>query len=1072
MRGKSVLWCEKGKYTLLGIVLFLAMCLWIMPQQIFAATNEYKFDFGAGGTANGYIGVSAQDGYNAARGYGFNMPGSMVNVGAAGRGALSDAVQFKSTDTRNTFNVNLDNGLYEVTVYLGNTMRTSIWAEGCLQIMNMTGNNAVHTIKIPVTDGQLNIMATAGKAGYAFTMSALHIKKISDKLAMPPTIWICGDSTVCNYYPLATSAQAGWGQMLPEFIDMNVWQVRNMAASGQWAKGFVNAGQFEPILKYGRQGDIYFISIGINDTNYSNETEYYETVKYMAQAAKQKGMKVILVKQQGRSTDISRNPLLTGRWFNGTLDRIGNEVDVQVIDLFNLAQDYFLSIGQDATNALYMPNDTLHPNRQGAKILAKLVAEQVDFSRKENNVNKDVYYAIDANYYNAFYEISNAGYTGEAYINLYNEVGSYIEWEVNAPDKGNYLVTFRIANASPNDRMMKIEVNNGADYWLQSFTSTGSWTTWQERGIVLPLEAGKNKIKATSYTNEGGPNIDYIKLELTDEPVAETHGQLISGGNTTPGSEGVTVYIAGDSTAQSYRESYAPQQGWGYYLQNHLGNNITVANHAIAGRSSKSFYDNGRLDTILNEIKQNDYLMIQFGINDAAYNKEERYAPVCGSVTNPQVGSFEFYIKKYVEGALAHGAKPVLISPTLGLKSYSNGRFVNSYTNYAQAMQSIASYYKITYIDLNSQMVELYNRIGYDAAKLYHLCGVVPGSTDMTHFSEAGADKVAELVAASFIKAFGMSSGNQPVVPTPDTNIDTNAVYMLKNANSGLYLEVANGTAANAANVQQWGASGAAAYNTWKFVSVGNGYYQIYSCVGDGSYLLDVDGNRAANGTNIQIYQNTNCDAQVFKVNDNGDGTYTLYTKTSNNKSCVEVKNAITTSGGNVQEWELNNHPCQKWILEKVTAQSKPEESKPEEVKPEESQPVTKSDIIVSMTTTNAGNNIAQTYKIKSTATDVALNKLKLIYKAQNFPTQKQNLTCNRGALQLNVNPWYVDFTGAVKGQMINGGFEITTDSLESLPASSGEGIIEVYLAKEDWSKYDDLLGETLEVYYDGVRIQ
>ena len=107
-----------------------------------------------------------------------------------------------------------------------------------------------------------------------------------------------------------------------------------MAASGQYAAGFVSAGQFEPILKYGKKGDIYIISIGINDTNYSNKDEYTQVVTNMVQKAKAKGMKVILVKQQGRAGDVTNNPNLTGRWFSSQLDAIGSAENVQVIDLF------------------------------------------------------------------------------------------------------------------------------------------------------------------------------------------------------------------------------------------------------------------------------------------------------------------------------------------------------------------------------------------------------------------------------------------------------------------------------------------------------------------------------------------------------------------------------------------------------------------------------------------------------------------------------------------------------------------------------------------------------------------
>ena len=127
-------------------------------------------------------------------------------------------MQFTDTSYSNTFNVDLPNGLYRVTVTLGDTTRTSIAAEGVLQIINMTGNNARDTILIPITDGQLNIMATDGKAGYAHTMSALDIE------------WVSSDSCHLLYgsvvtQPFAiiilrTSVQSRLGQVLTSILTL------------------------------------------------------------------------------------------------------------------------------------------------------------------------------------------------------------------------------------------------------------------------------------------------------------------------------------------------------------------------------------------------------------------------------------------------------------------------------------------------------------------------------------------------------------------------------------------------------------------------------------------------------------------------------------------------------------------------------------------------------------------------------------------------------------------------------------------------------------------------------------
>ena len=195
------------------------------------AADVRKFDLGAN-AQNGWASVSASDSYHKNKGFGFGGSG-VKNVGASGKNELSDAVQF--TDGATTFNVDLAKGLYRVKVTLGNTSRTSVYMENMLQIVNMTGNNAVDEILIPVTDGQLNIRAGAGKTGTAFSISAVEIEKISDDPTLPPTIWLCGDSTVCNYYPLHTSVQGGWGQMLGHYVRAGISAIWRLPVNGRRA---------------------------------------------------------------------------------------------------------------------------------------------------------------------------------------------------------------------------------------------------------------------------------------------------------------------------------------------------------------------------------------------------------------------------------------------------------------------------------------------------------------------------------------------------------------------------------------------------------------------------------------------------------------------------------------------------------------------------------------------------------------------------------------------------------------------------------------------------------------------
>ncbi len=155
--------------------------------------------------------------------------------------------------------------------------------------------------------------------------------------------------------------------------------------------------------------------------------------------------------------------------------------------------------------------------------------------------------------------------------------------------------------------------------------------------------------------------------------------------------------------------------------------------------------------------------------------------------------------------------------------------------------------------------------------------------------------------------------GTPPETGKSGAVIDTNYKYTITNKNSGLKLEVAGAAAANGTNVQQ-GTTGAA---VWTFADAGDGYYRIYSEVGNGkTYLLDVDYGKPDNGTNIGIWSDTAADAQLFKLVDNGDGTYTICTKSTNDESCLGVTSGSKDEGANVVQWACNDSDDQKWVIE------------------------------------------------------------------------------------------------------------------------------------------------------------
>ena len=206
------------------------------------------------------------------------------------------------------------------------------------------------------------------------------------------------------------------------------------------------------------------------------------------------------------------------------------------------------------------------------------------------------------------------------------------------------------------------------------------------------------------------------------------------------------VYIAGDSTVMTYKSGYNlyPQQGWGGRLPDYFTTTVTWSNRAIGGRSTKSFVDEGRLDSILSVILPGDYLFIQFGHNDGNSSVALHTDPFT---------TYKTYLAMYIDGAVAHGAIPVLVTP-MGRRNYdSAGKFINDFTDRCTAMKQLAVEKNCKIIDLNSKSIAFYNGIGAPATGdvfLWLTAGQYPnfpnGVSDNTHFQEYGAGQLARLV--------------------------------------------------------------------------------------------------------------------------------------------------------------------------------------------------------------------------------------------------------------------------------------------------------------------------------------
>ncbi|MFJ9101008.1 rhamnogalacturonan acetylesterase [Streptomyces sp. NPDC102405] len=203
-----------------------------------------------------------------------------------------------------------------------------------------------------------------------------------------------------------------------------------------------------------------------------------------------------------------------------------------------------------------------------------------------------------------------------------------------------------------------------------------------------------------------------------------------------------TLYIAGDSTAAQKYADAAPETGWGMALPFFLRKDLAVANHAVNGRSSKSFVDEGRLDAILALIRPGDLLLIQFAHNDEKTADPTRY-------TEPWT-TYQDYLRLYLDGARAKGARPVLVTPVERRKFDASGNAVPTHGEYPAAMRALAKEEGVTLLDLQALSLALWQELGVEETKKYF--NWTDTEQDNTHFNPPGAIAIARLVARELLR--------------------------------------------------------------------------------------------------------------------------------------------------------------------------------------------------------------------------------------------------------------------------------------------------------------------------------
>ncbi len=203
-----------------------------------------------------------------------------------------------------------------------------------------------------------------------------------------------------------------------------------------------------------------------------------------------------------------------------------------------------------------------------------------------------------------------------------------------------------------------------------------------------------------------------------------------------------TLYLVGDSTVKSGGQNGA--YGWGERIAPFFDTRkLNVVNRAIGGRSSRTFYTEGRWDRLAAQLKPGDFVVIQFGHNDGGRigdpaNKNRASAPGIDAATvedtrpdgsKEQVHSFGWYMARYIADARAKGSTVIICSPIPHRDVWQKGR---DFANFAQWAAQVAQAGGAHFIDLTMLVSEAYRQAGTQVVDTMF-------SDARTHTNDAGA---------------------------------------------------------------------------------------------------------------------------------------------------------------------------------------------------------------------------------------------------------------------------------------------------------------------------------------------
>ena len=196
----------------------------------------------------------------------------------------------------------------------------------------------------------------------------------------------------------------------------------------------------------------------------------------------------------------------------------------------------------------------------------------------------------------------------------------------------------------------------------------------------------------------------------------------------------VLLFFAGDSTL-SPRRFWRVNGSWGEALAPCLSPDVTIVNRAVGGRSTKSFRPHWTHD-IMPNLREGDWVLIEFGPNDAVKKDPNRYSDV------PQ---YKENLRRYVAEVRSKGGRPLLASSISSRRYDAKGEWnpKADLQPYADGMAAVALELDVPFIPMLEPTGKVVEAAGAEGSK--RLFVFFSNGKDNVHPSKEGAKAFAQV---------------------------------------------------------------------------------------------------------------------------------------------------------------------------------------------------------------------------------------------------------------------------------------------------------------------------------------